>query len=332
VLERAFAESNRNRHADALRLGTEAGGLRMTPGVRLFLAEEHEYLGQEPGGESHFLDAEREATACIDEATAQPTLDRRERILRDCGNLRDRMNQRLVHVQVRVPTPAPPGAQVQLDGAPLAERDWGRTHARLPGQEIVVTATAPGRVPFRRAFRPMAAVSETVEVALPEVSRVVERQVVERSSSTPLRIAGGVALALGAVAGGVGVWQAVVTSNQYDLGSGASGTHSDPAAQAWFFYNNAVNTNRSLTSDQVCQRAAQDAATNPDAAQARSLCDAHGTAQTLAYAFGISGAVLAGVGVTLLVVSAVSRERPAAVAVAPVYLAGGGGVVLGGRF
>lgn len=333
LLERAFQESNQGRHADALRLGGEAGTLRMTPGVRLFLAEEHEYLGQEPGGAQHFLDAEREAQACIDDATAQPALERRERILRDCANLRERMNQRLVHVQVRVASP-PPGAQVQLDGVTLPERDWGRVHARVPGQEITVSATAPGRVPFRRTFRPMSPVSEVVEVALPEVSveRVVQTQVVERSPSGALRVAGISLLVAGVVAGGIGVWQAIATSAQTSDAAAGSGEF----GPAWTRYENTVNFPvrgaRPLSTEQVCDRAATEASANPDAAQVRTLCESNATARALAWGFGVGGAVLAGVGVTLLVVSATSRPRATSVGVAPMFLAGGGGAVVDFRF
>ena len=78
-----------------------------------------------------------------------------------------------------------------------------------------------------------------------------------------------------------------MTSDQVDLTSGATGSSSDPGAQAWFFYQNTVNTNRALTAEQVCQRATQDATTNPDAAQVRNLCEANSTSQALAYTFGV---------------------------------------------
>jgi hypothetical protein len=175
-----------------------------------------------------------------------------------------------------------------------------------------------------------------------------QRSVIQRSHV--LRYVGLGVLGLGVVTGAVGIWQAAVTSGQLDMTSDATGNSADPSAQAWFFYNNTVNTNRSLTADQVCQRAAQDATTNPDAAQVRSLCDANSTAQALAYAFGIGGLVLAGVGAALVVIDTMQSNTPgvegqpqpgqnprqaqsqARLQVAPVLAPGLGGVHVGLTF
>jgi len=210
-------------------------------------------------------------------------------------------------------------------------------------QEAVVAQqqTAAQQAETDRLAREAAERARQLELARQQLSR---RTVIQRSHV--LRYVGLGVLGLGVVAGAVGVWQAVVTSNQVDLTSGASGTHSDPSAQAWFFYNNTVNTNRSMTPDQVCARAAQDATTNPDAAQARNLCEANGTSQALAYAFGIGGVVLAGVGAALVIIDTMQSSgaategqpqpgapaRQARLQVAPVLAPGLGGVNVGLTF
>ncbi len=210
-------------------------------------------------------------------------------------------------------------------------------------QEAVVAQqqTAAQQAETDRLAREAAERARQLEAARQQLNR---RTVIQRSHV--LRYVGLGVLGLGVVAGAVGVWQAVVTSNQVDLTSGASGTSSDPAAQAWFFYNNAVNTNRSMTPDQVCARAAQDATTNPDAAQVSNLCDANSTSQALAYAFGIGGVVLAGVGAALVIIDTMQSSgaategqpqpgappRQARLQVAPVLAPGLGGVNVGLTF
>lgn len=170
------------------------------------------------------------------------------------------------------------------------------------------------------------------------------RSVIQRSHV--LRYVGLGVLGLGVVAGAVGLWQAGVTGDQVDLTSGATGTSGDATAQAWFFYQNTVNTNRALTAEQVCERATQDATTNPDAAQVRNLCEANSTSQALAYTFGIGGLVLAGVGAALVVIDVLQSHSPATegqppagaaprqarLQVAPVLAPGLGGVNVGLTF
>src|SRR5689334_18473753 len=85
LLEQAFAQSNQGQHAVALQLALEASATQMTPGVRLFLAEEHEFLSRDPDGAPHLAEAERLASQCFTEATDQRSLDGRDRILRDCA-------------------------------------------------------------------------------------------------------------------------------------------------------------------------------------------------------------------------------------------------------
>lgn len=132
------------------------------------------------------------------------------------------------------------------------------------------------------------------------------RTVIQRSHV--LRYVGFGVLGLGVVAGAVGVWQLVTTNNQHT--DAVSGT-SDQAV-AWRNYENTinypVNGTRPLSVDTVCTRAASDANTNPEAAQANSLCNANSTSTALAYAFGIGGIVLAGVGAALVIIDSLNSS------------------------
>ncbi len=125
-----------------------------------------------------------------------------------------------------------------------------------------------------------------------------------------LRYVGFGVMGLGAVAGAVGIWQAVSSGSQAD--AALNGTGEDGAA--WTRYGNAVNYPvngvRPLTPDQVCQRASADASRDPDAAVSRNLCEANSTSQALAYAFGIGGIVLAGVGAALVVIDVMQSNSP----------------------
>lgn len=130
------------------------------------------------------------------------------------------------------------------------------------------------------------------------------RTVIQRSHV--LRYVGLGVLGLGVVAGAVGVWQVATTSSQHE--DAVSGTSEQ--ALAWRNYENTVNYpvngTRPLRPDQVCARAATDASSNPEAAQANSLCSANSTSQALAYAFGIGGIVLAGVGAALVIIDSLN--------------------------
>jgi len=354
LLQQAFGQSNQSHHADAVRLAEEAAAIRTTPGVRLFLAEEHESLSRLSGGAGHLLDSERLSLACVEEATAQRTLDNRQRILRDCAVVRDRVRARMVRLTVEVLTP-PPDTAVQINGEALPASTFGVEMRRAPGV-YVIEATAPNRGAFRHTVtlaegavaRVTAVIPATTEAAVapaPVAAESASRASVAPDPAPPgpsaalapsprrsLPIAGITVLAVGAASAIVAAWQASVSSSQRELTQTASRASFDPDAIAWFAYQNTVNRRRALTADEVCERSAADAATSPDAARVRGLCDANGTAQALAVGFGIGAAALIGAGVSLLLVSAHPRARAAAVSVTPTVGAHLGGVVIGGRF
>jgi sulfur carrier protein ThiS len=353
LLQQAFAQSNEGQHAVALQLAEEASSTLMTPGVRLFLAEEHEFLSRAPEGVAHLADAERLASLCFNEATDQRSLDGRDRILRDCAAVRNRTQARMARLSVNVPTP-PPGVAVQVNGETLPAVAYGTEALRLPGT-YVVEATAPQHGTFRHTAILGEGASASVTVTLPargEVRTTREQPTAPTRTPdvlppvfTPLpeapdttgtvaRVAGVSLLGLGVVAGGIGIWQAIVTSNQ--VSDARSGTGEEGAA--WARYDNAVafptsGGARTLTVEQVCERAAADASRDPDAATAQNLCDSNSTSRALALGFGIGGGVLAAAGAVLLIVARPTASPEAQrVTVAPVFLRGGGGAVVGVRF
>ena len=147
LLQQAFVQSNQGEHAVALQLAEEAAATQMTPGVRLFLAEEHEFLSRAASGGGHLVEAERQSLGCLEDATAQRGLDDRPRILRDCALVRDRVRARMVRLTVEVPNP-PTGAVVRVNGEALAATAYGLQTRRLAGV-YVIEATAPRHGSFR---------------------------------------------------------------------------------------------------------------------------------------------------------------------------------------
>lgn len=144
-------------HATALRSARRAGEIRMTPSLRLFIAEEEETAGQ-------LAAAYDDARACVSEVDASPPIQNAAGLRRDCEALSTRLARRLAFVTLTVPTVE--GASVRVDGVALDRERWGRAITRGAGS-VVVEAEAPGRRRFRREINLRAGVTERVAIALP---------------------------------------------------------------------------------------------------------------------------------------------------------------------
>ncbi len=131
------------------------------------------------------------------------------------------------------------------------------------------------------------------------------RSTIQRSHV--LRYVGFGVLGLGVVAGAVGIWQATVTSGQADATT--NGTGDDGVA--WRRYQDTVNPRRTLSATDVCSLASSQRDSNADAANAANVCDANSTSKALAYAFGVGGVVLAGVGAALVIIDMMNSSTPA---------------------
>lgn len=344
LLEQARASSGRGDHAEALRIGEAAAGIQMTPSLQMFLAEEHEALTADESGGGHLLAAVGLAEACVRDANAQPALNNREWILHRCTALVTRLNPRIARVRVEVPPPVPAVTRVRVAGRELTAAEWNSPVEVVPG-EVVVEASAEGRGLYRRVVIARAGAHETVTVVWPEVPAVTQRPARtgdgsvanERAAASGVRagpsrtgqVAGWSLVGVGVVAGAVGVWQWVASSEQ------ASQSFEPTTAEgaAWERYARRINGGNTLTIEAGCERARADAATNADAASFRDACDANERSIVMAYAFGIGGAVVALGGAALVVLTrpGSGAEGPR-VSVAPWVTRGVGGVVVGGTF
>lgn len=156
-----LADSDRAReagdHARSLDLARRAGDIRMTPSVRLLIAQEHAALG-------HALDALDAAGRCVREATADAALNNRERILANCEALSATLRARVGNVVVRVPSPAPEGLRVTVQGTDVPSALWGFPYPVDPGEVTVDASSRAGA--FHRALRVEAGANEEVSVAL----------------------------------------------------------------------------------------------------------------------------------------------------------------------
>lgn len=323
LLDQAFEAATRGAHSDAIDLAEQAARIQMSPSIRMFLAQQHEELSRSPEGADHLTEAVTQADACVREATEQTTLNRRAEIMRQCAEVSDRLNPRVARVRLQLPTPAPAGLRVRVNTREIAARDWGILIAVLAGETVVDVSTSDG-ASFHRALTLAAGRVETVAVVLPSTAHATP-------TGTPAtRIVGLTLLGLGVAAGAFGIFEAVNSSAQSSDALHGSG---DQGA-AWERYYNDVNPRRTLTPSEVCDRAATDAANNPDAAQANNLCSSNSTARTLAWGFGIGGAALAVGGAALLIASFVrdGASRTSRVEVSPILGASTGGATLRVRF
>lgn len=175
-------------HSRALEYGMRAGQLRMTPSLRLLIAQEHDALG-------HTLDALDGAERCAREAEADPGARNREALLEACTSLRDRLAAGMGRVVVHVDAPRE-GTTVVLDGRVLGDTLWGTSIPALPGTIRVAATTADGRR-FERELRVDRGQVVEVHVRFPSVQPL-------SSVPPPTRPAGGRGIGPWIVAG-VGV-------------------------------------------------------------------------------------------------------------------------------
>ena len=168
LLVEADAARNSGDHARALDRAQRAGQIRMTPSVRLLIAQESEAMLAQRGHDENILVALTAAESCVAEATSSLTLDRRDDILRGCRNVADRMRPRIARVQVAVPVPAPADVRVRVNGAEVPRALWGVDYPVLPGEVVVEASAADGRT-FRESHVTPAGASWGVTVEFPAV-------------------------------------------------------------------------------------------------------------------------------------------------------------------
>lgn len=175
----------------------------------------------------------------------------------------------------------------------IGNRDMQAQQEVLRSQQEEAARRAQQEEAARRAQQ----AQQQLQQAQQQLSR---RTTIQRSHV--LRYVGLGVLGLGVVSGVVGVVQLLNSSSQSNDALNGNG---DQGA-AWARYDNDINPQRRLSVSDVCSRAATDAANNPDAALANNLCDSNSTARVMAYAFGIGGVVIAGVGAALVVIDSLN--------------------------
>lgn len=166
LLDQAEAARAAGEHARALDLATRASQLRVTPSLRLLLAQEHQALG-------HVLEALDQSTSCAREAAADTAMNNRERILEACRALSASLAPQVGRVVVHVTDP-PAGAVVRVAGSELNSALWGVSYPVVPGV-VEIDAEGPGGAHTHRAVTVAAGATEEVEIALPHLAPVVRR-------------------------------------------------------------------------------------------------------------------------------------------------------------
>ncbi|MDO9022899.1 MAG: hypothetical protein Q8S73_09940 [Deltaproteobacteria bacterium] len=158
LIAQAEAAATAGDHARAVQLGERAAQLRITPTIQYFLAREHLALG-------HSVEALGYSGACARSAEADLTLRNRDGVLQACRDLVAETGRRVVRVIVHVPTPAPAGLMVRVHDAELPPTLYDIPYPVAPGV-VVVEASAPGHLPFRRELQVAASQTALVDVRL----------------------------------------------------------------------------------------------------------------------------------------------------------------------
>lgn len=147
------------RHLDALRLAVEAGEIRMSPSVRMYIAEEHDALG-------HLHEGHEAAQLCVREATETAVVNNRERIVERCRRLVDDIEARSGTVTVRVHDRAAPGLRVTVGTLELAADQWGQPQY-VPTGSVRIEAAAEGGRTFTQTLPVTSRSHHDVEVVFP---------------------------------------------------------------------------------------------------------------------------------------------------------------------
>jgi hypothetical protein len=158
LILQAGALRDRGDHEGALERLQQAALRRMSPSLRLFIAQEEQSLGRN-------LDGLRDARLCAEEFEADPSLSHRDEFLANCRALAEELATRVGRLTVRVPSELR-GVTVMVRDEALAREAWNAPYELLPGA-AVIEARAPGRVTFTREVTVSAGASVTVRVEMP---------------------------------------------------------------------------------------------------------------------------------------------------------------------
>lgn len=147
----------------------------------------------------------------------------------------------------------------------------------------------------------------TVDVE-PTSLRAVPHEEPRAGRGTAQRVVGWSLVGLGAIAVGIGVWQALASSSQSADSQNATPTTPGEFG-AWARFEDEVNANRTLSASDVCDRAQSSMSLN--AGDVRSLCSSNDTHKLLGFALGIGGAAFVGAGLATVLTAPSSRPARA---------------------
>lgn len=156
LIREAATARDANDHTAALGFARDASAIRMTPSLRLFIAEEELATGEHAR-------AYDDATACVSDLAAGTSSPRDASLRTSCEALSQRLLQQVGFVVLTVP--AVDGVRVQVGGAEIPQRQWRRVTVRAG--TAVLAADAPGRQSFRRDVSVTAGASTQITIALP---------------------------------------------------------------------------------------------------------------------------------------------------------------------
>lgn len=171
LILQAGALRDRGDHQAALERAREAAARRMSPSLRLFIAEEERALGQ-------IEEALHDARRCAAEFEASEAIAHRAEFLGQCQAMVEALSQRVGRLIVRVEGRAPSGLTVTVRGVPLAQEEWGTPWELLPGPARV-EAQAPSGEHFGRDVSITAGTTSNVHVELTREVRPLRRETPE---------------------------------------------------------------------------------------------------------------------------------------------------------
>jgi hypothetical protein len=214
LIASALAAQASGDHTRALELAERALAAHETPSLERFIASERRDLG-------HLAAALAAAERCVAGATADEHIPERAATIAACSDLARDLERRVARVAVHVGAPVPAGLLVRVAGVEVQADSLGAPTVVDVG-EVAMSATAPGHAPFQRVVAARAGAVIDVDVTLeplgvqPLAPRATAPLIaVGRTAAPPSRalqrhvalgaaVGGGVALALGSIALGLG--------------------------------------------------------------------------------------------------------------------------------
>lgn len=252
---------------------------------------------------------------------------------------RPALEEALRELRERLPRLSPqtnvPGAELFVDGVSAGALPLATPRA-LPGGSATIELRAAGHRTLRRAvsladgevFRELLSLEPDAQpppiIAPPHPPR--EASVTGGGAQ---RVIGWSAVGVGAVLGGLGVWQAIEWTAQGSESTAATAASAGDLG-AWARFEDEANPDGRLSSQELCDRSR--ASASPNAAGVRSLCDSNAQHAALALGLGLGGAVVAVAGVVLLVTAPRGRAEHRALRVGPWLQANVVGATAGTEF